>query len=55
MMCSGQEKGLFYALDLGGTNFRVIQLSLEGNGKVGKQVKGEYKIGPEVLYSNNVI
>ncbi|XP_044976927.1 hexokinase-9-like isoform X1 [Hordeum vulgare subsp. vulgare] len=27
---SGDEKGLFYALDLGGTNFRVLRLQLGG-------------------------
>ena len=32
---TGDEKGDFYALDLGGTNFRVLRLSLEGGGKVG--------------------
>ncbi|KAL6615968.1 hypothetical protein ACP70R_038238 [Stipagrostis hirtigluma subsp. patula] len=30
---SGDEKGLFYALDLGGTNFRVLQVQLGGNGQ----------------------
>ena len=27
---SGDEKGLFYALDLGGTNFRVLRVQLGG-------------------------
>ncbi|XP_026424134.1 hexokinase-2, chloroplastic-like [Papaver somniferum] len=31
---TGQEKGLFYALDLGGTNFRVLRVQLDGEGKV---------------------
>ncbi|KAK8608417.1 hypothetical protein V6N13_023841 [Hibiscus sabdariffa] len=29
---TGKEKGLFYALDLGGTNFRVLRLQLGGKG-----------------------
>ena len=49
---SGQEKGEVYALDLGGTNFRVIQLTLHGNGQVGKQVKAEYKIQPDIMNGN---
>uniref|UniRef100_A0A452ZMS7 Phosphotransferase n=1 Tax=Aegilops tauschii subsp. strangulata TaxID=200361 RepID=A0A452ZMS7_AEGTS len=36
---SGQEKGLFYALDLGGTNFRVLRVQL--GGKEGRVVKQE--------------
>lgn len=31
---SGHESGVFYALDLGGTNFRVISVPLEGNQQV---------------------
>ena len=27
---TGAERGDFYALDLGGTNFRVLRLTLEG-------------------------
>ncbi|KAF5458953.1 hypothetical protein F2P56_022946 [Juglans regia] len=30
---TGNEKGLFYALDLGGTNFRVLRVQLGGPGK----------------------
>uniref|UniRef100_A0A7N0UIL2 Phosphotransferase n=3 Tax=Kalanchoe fedtschenkoi TaxID=63787 RepID=A0A7N0UIL2_KALFE len=30
---TGNEKGLFYALDLGGTNFRVIRVQLSGKGE----------------------
>lgn len=32
---TGAERGDFYALDLGGTNFRVLRLTLEGGGGVG--------------------
>ena len=35
-MPSGEEKGRFIALDLGGTNFRVLELTLKGNHKVGR-------------------
>ena len=30
---TGGEKGLFIALDLGGTNFRILELELKGNGR----------------------
>ncbi|CAN6570785.1 unnamed protein product [Malus baccata var. baccata] len=30
---TGNEKGLFYALDLGGTNFRVLRVQLGGKGR----------------------
>lgn len=29
---TGEEKGLFMALDVGGTNFRILELELKGNG-----------------------
>ena len=32
---TGAERGDFYALDLGGTNFRVLRLTLDGGGGVG--------------------
>ena len=32
---TGAERGDYYALDLGGTNFRVLRLTLEGGGVVG--------------------
>ncbi|WOK91447.1 hexokinase-2 [Canna indica] len=38
---TGAEKGLFYALDLGGTNFRVLRVQL--GGKEGRVVKQEYE------------
>lgn len=38
---TGDEKGLFYALDLGGTNFRVLRTQL--GGKEGRVVKQEFK------------
>ncbi len=32
---AGNEKGRFIALDLGGTNFRILKLELMGKGKIG--------------------
>jgi len=32
---TGNEKGDFIALDLGGTNFRILQLELKGQGRIG--------------------
>lgn len=31
---TGTEKGVYYALDFGGTHFRAVRVSLEGNGHV---------------------
>lgn len=33
---NGSEKGKFIALDLGGTNLRILQLELKGKGKIAK-------------------
>ncbi|XP_077221261.1 hexokinase 3 [Tasmannia lanceolata] len=38
---SGHEKGLFYALDLGGTNFRVLRVQL--GGKDGRVIGTEFE------------
>lgn len=44
------EKGLFYALDLGGTNFRIIRVQLGGQGKrVVKQEFVEVAIPPKLM------
>lgn len=32
---TGEEKGEFIALDLGGTNFRILELALKGGGRTG--------------------
>ncbi|KAI3882872.1 hypothetical protein MKX03_010820 [Papaver bracteatum] len=47
---TGQEKGLFYALDLGGSNFRVLRVQLDGRDKVAIQkrswvIPGDLKTG----------
>lgn len=41
---SGAERGDFYALDLGGTNFRVLRLTLLGNGKVGPVTAQKFEV-----------
>eukprot|EP00262_Sarcandra_glabra_P019839 TRINITY_DN767_c0_g1_i1.p1 TRINITY_DN767_c0_g1~~TRINITY_DN767_c0_g1_i1.p1 ORF type:complete len:500 (-),score=94.94 TRINITY_DN767_c0_g1_i1:320-1819(-) len=47
---SGDEKGLFYALDLGGTNFRVLRVQLGGKeGRVVKQEFVEVSIPPHLM------
>ncbi|KAI8994717.1 hexokinase-domain-containing protein [Pilobolus umbonatus] len=49
--CTGEEKGTFLALDLGGTNLRVCQVNLLGHGKSTIQqqkyvLRSELKAGP---------
>lgn len=47
---TGDEKGLFYALDLGGTNFRVMRVLLSGREKrVEKQEVEEVSIPPHLM------
>ncbi|KAK4280948.1 hypothetical protein QN277_012500 [Acacia crassicarpa] len=47
---SGHEKGIFYALDLGGTNFRVIRVKLGGREKgVAHQEFDEVSIPPHLM------
>merc|ERR1719424_1971616 len=41
---TGQEVGDYYALDLGGTNFRVLRLTLLGNGKVGPVTQAKFHV-----------
>ncbi|KAI3902713.1 hypothetical protein MKW92_010518, partial [Papaver armeniacum] len=49
---TGDEHGLFYALDLGGTNFRVLRVQLGGrDGRVVKQEFTEVSIPPELMRS----
>lgn len=43
-VCCRSEEGLFYALDLGGTNFRVLRCLL--GGKEGRVLKQEYEEVP---------
>ncbi|GMQ06317.1 hypothetical protein CsSME_00050952 [Camellia sinensis var. sinensis] len=47
---TGDEKGLFYALDLGGTNFRVLRVQLGGrDNHVVKQEFDEVSIPPNLM------
>lgn len=44
------EKGWFYALDLGGTNFRVLRVQLGGKeNRLGKQEFEEVSIPPHLM------
>jgi hypothetical protein len=45
---TGAEKGDFYALDLGGTNFRVLRLTLEGDGQVGPVKQAKFHVPDEI-------
>ncbi|KAG0480630.1 hypothetical protein HPP92_011220 [Vanilla planifolia] len=51
---TGDEKGLFYALDLGGTNFRVIRVQLGGK-ELGviKQEAEEVSIPPHLMIGSS--
>lgn len=47
---TGDERGIFYALDLGGTNFRVLRVQLGGKGKrVVKKEFEEVSIPPQLM------
>ncbi|KAL6974464.1 hexokinase A [Sarracenia purpurea var. burkii] len=51
---TGDEKGLFYALDLGGTNFRVVRVQLGGKEKgVIKQEFEEVSIPPHLMVGSS--
>ncbi|MFH1790495.1 MAG: hypothetical protein ABH885_00720 [Candidatus Omnitrophota bacterium] len=43
---SGREKGKFLALDLGGTNFRVLALELKGNRTTSRPVVNKFTLQP---------
>jgi hexokinase len=42
---TGKEKGKFIALDLGGTNFRVLELELKGNRRIGEPKVMKFVLG----------
>lgn len=46
---TGDEEGVYYALDLGGTNFRVLRVELGGNGGILGQEFAEASIPPELM------
>jgi len=48
------ERGLYYAVDLGGTNFRVLRVQLGGlEGRVIKQEYEEVAIPPELMLGSS--
>ncbi|KAM0887795.1 hypothetical protein ACQ4PT_028783 [Festuca glaucescens] len=52
---TGDEHGLFYALDLGGTNFRVLRVQLGGREKrVVKQQSEEVSIPPHLMIGTSM-
>ncbi|XP_019458130.1 PREDICTED: hexokinase-1-like [Lupinus angustifolius] len=51
---TGDEKGLFYALDLGGTNFRALRVHLGGKGKGVVNIESEeVSIPPHLMTSSS--
>ncbi|KAL0410600.1 UNVERIFIED_CONTAM: Hexokinase-1 [Sesamum latifolium] len=50
---TGDEKGLFYALDLGGTNFRVMRVQLGGKDGIVKQESEEVSIPPHLMVGSS--
>ncbi|XP_074563849.1 hexokinase-2-like [Curcuma longa] len=51
---TGDERGLFYALDLGGTNFRVLRVQLGGKeGRVVKQQCEEVSIPQDLMVGSS--
>ncbi|KAL9668168.1 hypothetical protein QQ045_002543 [Rhodiola kirilowii] len=51
---TGNEEGLFYALDLGGTNFRVLRVQLGGKeARVMKQEFEECSIPPHLMLGSS--
>ncbi|KAL3829933.1 hypothetical protein ACJIZ3_018735 [Penstemon smallii] len=50
---TGDETGLFYALDLGGTNFRVMRVQLGGKEGVIKQESEEVSIPPHLMVGSS--
>uniref|UniRef100_A0A1D1YNK5 Phosphotransferase n=1 Tax=Anthurium amnicola TaxID=1678845 RepID=A0A1D1YNK5_9ARAE len=51
---TGDEEGLYYALDLGGTNFRVLRIQLGGReGRVVSQESEEVSIPPHLMVGSS--
>lgn len=48
---SGRETGTYYAIDFGGTNFRAVRASLDGNGKI-KRDQATYSLKFQGTYSH---
>ena len=46
------EEGFFYALDLGGTNFRVLRVQLAGKEKPVAKRESKVSIPPRIMSGN---
>ncbi|XP_024979818.1 hexokinase-1-like [Cynara cardunculus var. scolymus] len=46
---TGDEEGVYYALDLGGTNFRVLRVQLAGKSGIKSQEFAEVSIPPQLM------
>nr|XP_043636182.1 hexokinase-1-like [Erigeron canadensis] len=46
---TGNEEGVYYALDLGGTNFRVLRVQLSGQSGIEHQEFAEVAIPPQLM------
>lgn len=47
LLNSSNEEGCFYALDLGGTNLRVMQVKLQGNRTIDLKAES-YMVPPKI-------
>ncbi|GER56957.1 hexokinase [Striga asiatica] len=52
-VCTWTKKLLFYALDFGGTNFRVMWVQLRGKGSKTKQESKEVSIPPHLMVGSS--
>jgi hexokinase len=51
-----REEGLFYGLDLGGTNFRVLKVQLGGNNKhIANRESREVAIPPHLMSGSSSV
>lgn len=56
LFCFSAEEGVYYALDLGGTNFRVLRVQLGGtNGGVVDQEFAEVSIPPNLMVGTSQV
>ena len=51
---TGKEQGRFIALDLGGTNFRVLRVRLKSTGRAMVEQSSKYKIPTSVMQGTGV-
>ncbi|KAD4585191.1 hypothetical protein R6Q59_036118 [Mikania micrantha] len=50
---TGDEQGVYYALDLGGTNFRVLRVQLAGQSGIDSQEFAEVSIPPQLMVGSS--